>query len=439
MSVLTYNSIQLPLPVTTMFRQEAVYDEESHTDWCGERFTIQVQCVLNVNYLNIITAANKELLNPAEIMNVVRSMLLKPRKQLSFKVNFVEMIPQAQGKLEGTVDIRNGPRPTHCNIHQLTDVSFLLDYGIVAEYWENTSADGTSKNKQGGDVLFNRWKEIVELDECMRTRRTREGYFRIRSDNASGAIPDNLRSKMAVVSIPKGFLRESSRYEQSQDGLTLRYRLVDREVFKLPPSPAYKAEGEYVDQSDGFMAQYRSASVRVRLYGSVRTPQDQLLDAAMSVLTGKIQANLGKPLAVPIKGKESFLFTRPIYTNLATKIWMYDNIVEVTGTAMVNLSTTTEFQMATGWSGNAITFTPLSDGVDNEGPTYYDRGTAGLLLQAAAYYDPSAKTPEMGKGRMVAKENASVSKIQGDKTVTMAPEVQLPGSLPGTAGKVPEK
>jgi hypothetical protein len=75
---------------------------------------------------------------------------------------------------------------------------------------------------------------------------------------------------------------------------------------------------------------------------------------------------------------------------------------------------------------NSVAGTPLSDGFAGQ-PAYFDRGTAGLLLQAASYYDPSVLNVQLAGGADAADSLPSA---------TGADAVQLNRGLqPGQAGK----
>ncbi|MDE2589555.1 MAG: hypothetical protein KGL95_07815 [Patescibacteria group bacterium] len=96
MSLFSYNGVQLPLPVSMKFNRTAVY-EESNTDWYCTRFDIEIQCYLNVSYLQvIITEGGDPLETPSAIMNALWTILMTPRKKLSYVVEGVEMIPEPQ-------------------------------------------------------------------------------------------------------------------------------------------------------------------------------------------------------------------------------------------------------------------------------------------------------------------------------------------------------
>src|SRR6185312_14656936 len=107
MSLFTYNSVSMPLPYVTQYEQKTLYDPESQTDLFITQFTIKFQCVLNVAYLSVKVNDDAPLTNPAAIMNSVRTLLLRPRRSLSYKVNGQELIPQHSLETPGTVDSSN--------------------------------------------------------------------------------------------------------------------------------------------------------------------------------------------------------------------------------------------------------------------------------------------------------------------------------------------
>jgi hypothetical protein len=74
---------------------------------------------------------------------------------------------------------------------------------------------------------------------------------------------------------------------------------------------------------------------------------------------------------------------------------------------------------------NSIAGVPFSTGTSQQ-PAYSDRGTAGLLLLAASYYDPSILNVKLGVDRNV---TGSLPVPTGTDAVQMTP-----GKLPGTVG-----
>jgi len=468
MSVVTYDGVTLPYPDCTRFDTSSVYDP-SGTDRTLTKFDIQAQCVVSAAYLialapSLIDANTLPVTNdPADIMNLLRDKLLVARKRLSFKVNGVEMIPQSRDAggnlLTGTVDAKNGPQPQSCPISQINANSFLLTYHIVAHYWENPSTGATVPitNRAGNPVLSNRWTETVDMDDCEYTTRTRTGTVTIRSDNAEGVTPDQLRSTMAVVGLPVGFLRQSRKYDLTADGLSLNYSLVDKEVFFLPPEPAFRAEGEFTVSVTKQSIMHMTCAVRLR--GTAQGNQANLLRAAISACTQKITKALPKPPPVNNPALQpanvgignaigAALNPRIALGQIGDAIGFVRNMVEsrlglqanplagyimMDFTAVLGMYDNTascSIQVLTAppteptpeeWAGN-----PLSEGVGP--PEYHDRGTADLLLQAAAYYDPSVRGTVLAGG-VIRSGNNPRSPEGTDSTQLSA------GKQPGQVGK----
>ncbi len=209
----------LAYPNTLDFNETPVRDPQGDTDWCLTRYDIKMQSVINI---------------AAEVMAAIRYRLKLHRKTLSVKFNGREYIPQVQRGNTGTVDAQNGPKPQVCQFFQLTNTTWLLNYHIIAHYWQNPHGTGINAittlgnyndNNVGSDVIYNRWSESVEIVNNFTTR-VREGQYAIRSDNLGEQQADELRSRMAVVSVPFGFLRRSSNYKVSDNGLAIQYRVV---------------------------------------------------------------------------------------------------------------------------------------------------------------------------------------------------------------------
>ncbi len=378
------------------------------TDWYCTEFDIQVQTKINFNYLSLvapdlIVGGQPVTDNAAQIMSVIRSRLLKPRRDFSVTCNGVELIPRPMTGNEGTVDAQNGPMPQFCSITQLTTNLFLVTYHIIAKYWENneidlsalTSNDSIIVNQPGNNVLYNRWTESQSIDEANFSSRTRTGKMMIRSDNAEGKVADQCRTQMAIVGLPSRFVRQSSHYQVSSDGLAITYRIVDLQKFKLPPPPAYKATGSYSESSALAQGNIRYGEVNVTLEGGPDTDQDVLADAAMAIATQKVR---NRGATVNAQGQLSL----SVIDSSSISVGMYDNWVTVSmrvkflvpdGKRQDGISGMfwTIIKEAFAAGPGRLCATPLSDNL-NTSPRYNPRGAIqgpDFLLQAAAYYDPS--------------------------------------------------
>ncbi len=380
MSLLEYNYVTLPFCDTSSFRQESIRDE-SDTDQYLTKVDLQVQCVITSDYLAAIT---KDIVPPplmqagvpitenaATIMSVIRSQLLQPRKPFHFTFNGASLLPERRAGMIGVNDARNGPVPQSCTIIELTNSCFIINFHIIAHYWEaNTvAANGVITNQLGNDIILNRWTESIELDSAQFIRKTREGKWIIRGDNAAAA--DRYRTAAAGVGVAPGFIRESSRYSISPDGLTVSYRVTDKEVFKMPPQPAYEADGTYTETTTTQGA-IRFGEIRLKFKGSKNTSHAVLTRIAVATAAQKLKIN----------------GTRNKLVFAALSIGMYDNWVEC---AM-------KVQYAAGLIGGSknLTVTPGSTGITPTNPRYRSYGTSyaansNMMLKAAAYYDPSLR------------------------------------------------
>ena len=447
MSNLVYNDVALPYPLTTQFSQESVYDPQGGTDWIVTKYDIIVDGILNLELLEtmIIALNPPDMTSPAELMKLVRLRLMKPRKRLRYTVNGVDLIPDRQTNAEGSVDAKNGPQPQYCNITQVTSETFLFSYRVITHHWERLSAFASEaghdpanpfRGQEGNTILANRWTETVEIDNCDYSERTREGTFMIRSDNVSGFLADQVRSKFAVLSVPYGFTRKSRSYTQSADGLSLNYRIIDKEEYRLPPRPAFEAEGYYYETVTGNGA-IRTGEVFVRLKGGKHATlggpggqgsQGDLIRAALTVAlqTARVRGT-GLGIRFPPQGTP---FSN--ISHAAVRRGLYDNVVEAQIRGLYRQVAPRYYGLA-GFVGMDTT-TPLSEmpGADKANvPNYLERGSARLLLQAAAYYDPSGVGNEIGTGHQRTENNPPSSL----ETTHVQMEA---GFLPGQAGKTEE-
>lgn len=431
MSIFAYNGVTLAYPHFIDFNHIPVRDPQSDTDWHLERYDIKVQTIINLDYLSTIAPDLVGVVaNAAEIMQAIRYRLQLHRCQLSVTFNGKEYIPIRQGGNDGYVDAKNGPKPQLCQLFEMTNTSFLLNYHIIAHYWQNNTVprDGTTisnNNNEGNNVLYNRWTESVEMNSTQFTTRVREGQYAIRSDNVDGKTADELRSNMAVVSVPEGFLRKSSKYTVSEDGLAIQYRVVDQEQFRMPPPPAFEAKGYYFERTNNMFAN-RIGEARVVLKGDAVTPQRVLIEQAVIIAT-----NILAMRSVTLKDPPPYLFKKgwSVLDDAGLKFSLYENEVEFYMRVWAAVDVNRYYGITAFF--DISTFVPGSSDEPDYTPTYFDRGTAGFLLQAAAYYDPNLRDTSLGGGVVRQPQLNEVTTTGGEK-------VQLTrGRQPGQAGANP--
>lgn len=409
MASITYNGVSLPFPLHTSFQQEAVYDEVGQTDRIYTKFDITVQALINTDYQSSIIAGIAANSPPSTIMKAIRQRLLQQRKQLVITSNGVDLIPAAMTGNAGTIDAKNGPQPQYCHITALTEETYLISWKVIAHYWENNTLATPNVNDPGDNVLFNRWTEDVTIDECNYSKIHRNGTFAIRSDNLSADMADDLRAEMANVSIPDGFKRESARYTVSPDGLRLHYDIVDKEVFRQPPKPAFKAEGTYRETTTlyGFN---RTGTISLTLTGSKESTQTDLLNAAIQIAVFKMSTG--------VLGTNARL---SIFQQGDIEIQLYENRVKVSMTCWMPpaVGNSTPPSNATlpenvqkiqnAWTTNRIINEEAHAGTGP--PAVGLRGNtngANWLLRAAAFYDPSIPNHSLGIDRQVTPNDGQI-------------------------------
>lgn len=399
MSIITYNGITLPYPMYSDFHQEDVYDEDD-TDRMYTKFVVTVQCYLSPDFVQMLDVQNLgSSPTTGEIMSALRYRLLQHRKKLSVLHNGAELIPRVVGN-RGDVDAKNGPLPQHCNIIDLSEGSFLLSYQIVAHYWENTVVTNQVDPRTGQRVnnvqgnssaaVYNRWTETVDIDQCMYSKRTRTGKYIIRSDNRGGVTADELRDRLAVLGIPSGFVRENSKYTITPDGLGLEYSITDKEVYMMPPEPAFEATGRYTETTVTNGAS-RDGEMYVKLRGARETDRAKLIETAV-VMCSKKLASRGSKFAINIPKLGTI--TGTLLLHMRVTVDLFDNVVEchMKMKLQPGIAKAGDKNRKAGvWGLDFASLSGETPGIrsPDDPPEYRARGNIPLLLQAAAYHDPN--------------------------------------------------
>lgn len=388
MSSFTYNEITIPYAAHTSFSQEAVYDP-SNTDRMYTRFDITVQGILNSSLAGVIGAEEGSNDNAASIMKNIRGKLLTPRRPLAIDFDGLELLPTADG-----VDAKNGPLPQVCNIQRLTTATFLISFRIVTHRCESEFGE-----TGGNAVVSVRWRQTQSIDNCNFSTRTRTGSFTIRSDNLQGVQADQLRSSMAILAIPSGFVRESSEYTISEDGLTLSFTIRDKEVWLYPPEPAFQAQGSYQETST-HRGSRRSARCSVTLQGSKTSPNATLMRTAVAICANKLFNDAG------VEPRNNVNAIRLTNCTISQDLW--ENRCSCTMEAILNPwpfgDANSRLYGVDGINFAKLARPPLGSSPEQQtGPRYQDYGSAGgkrgvtpysagmsMLVEAAQYFDPSA-------------------------------------------------
>ncbi len=439
---LAYNGIIFPYPNVIRYSQRPVRDD-SDTDWGCTEFDIQAQFTIHANYLPIMAPELADAWGdgnaPASnITRYLRERLYQHRKALSLSIMGQEQIPHVDGN-EGTVDSMNGPKVMACEMQYLSETSWLLTFHVTTWYWEQTEGLQNLTNEPGNNVLYNRWSETVDIDDLGYSTRTRSGKYVIRSDNDEGIIADEVRANMAIVGIPPGFLRTGSNYTVDPSGLGISYTVTDREYFRPPPSPAFKAQGQaaYIFTGPGGIPH---RSVSLTLSAGKNVSQAQLISTAMAVAGSKMnlvvnEVVVGGGLAVIQQVDVGDVISVP--SSVQIVVSLYENVVsvEMSGLAQgADAGVAGRFQTTGGVNPDGMATAPYPPGTQGL-PAYLDRGSAGLLLHAAAYWDPNLRNAQLQVGAQFTANNQPTPQGIGQ---LFAGRYMTPGLQPGQAGQQEE-
>jgi hypothetical protein len=262
----------------------------------------------------------------------------------------------------GGPDLMNGPHPKGVRVRKVDGSDLLhVDFGVELNI---------ITCPEGANPLWtsHRWSEEVTLDDTARTVKIRRGKIFARVD--LGVNPDDLRF-LVVPPIEPGFTRKESRYLIESSGMALEYQFTDREEFLMPPAPAFKAAGAWIESSANGASRF--GEVRVQLKGAKGPNPAALVAVAIQVAMSKLRNDVQRQ-------GSAFIAIGAIQQNL------YEPEVSISVKALlkplkdrfadlpINLERFNKF--------------PLGSQQSSPAPDPGTRGTARLRLIAAALGDP---------------------------------------------------
>lgn len=265
MSSVTYGNTVLALVKTNSLDQMPVYTDDG-VDYLYTKFTVDVTCTINPDVMSGGATAT-------QIMNTIRQQLMTPRQYLKFTVG-VETL------LEVFVpDAKGGPFPQRCTITRIDGTaSFRVDWICEAYATICTLAN---------PVLSHRWSSILDYDKDFFTTRTTAGIIKVVPTAVEVPVDLDQFRGTVVPTLPEGWQRERMRFAVAQDGLSLSYDVVDKEVDVVCPRPATSAQAEYKQIVDKFGGHIHG-SMNVTLRGAKETPRINLIAKAAEIIHSRI-------------------------------------------------------------------------------------------------------------------------------------------------------
>lgn len=291
-TTLTYNGVILRDCETVAFDQELQYDQ-SGTDAQYSRITIHVRGNVHRDLIatcrtDIVEAAPGRAAYPM-FLALVRQQLMQPRKTLSFITDqdtllYVEAPSPFQSSQPYT-DVDNGPKPVSVNVTEVVGGSFYrVEFVVRVALIYCSATENTAGTLISGPVVSNRWSVSEERDANFFVTRTVEGILRVMRVEH---WPHWFRN-MVVPRLPLGFRRVSMWFGDTPDGLTLRYRIVDKQEHAAPPAPAVNWTAVYTEIF-ATMGEEQHGSMHVALDGDPDCNKQDLYLAAMAVVLERLR------------------------------------------------------------------------------------------------------------------------------------------------------
>ncbi len=252
-----YNGVEIRNCLTKRFEQVTVMDP-SDTDKEYDKFTVRVAGYVHKIYQSLSpTVGVMETVNPNSGLSIgpnsvaanqmrARRLLMEPRKQFKMTVGEVPLLEcgprltETAGD-ETTVevaynDVNNGPKPRACSITSIVGTNLMpIEFEI-----EICMIDCVNPQNYTG-IINNRWAMADQIDQDWYTTRTITGRLRVADVNLN---PQAMRS-LFVPPLQHGFKRDTIEATTSIDGLTVDYRVVDKEVLASCPAPGTTWEGTH--------------------------------------------------------------------------------------------------------------------------------------------------------------------------------------------------
>jgi hypothetical protein len=233
-SQLYYGGVLLDGVTVESWEQVTRYDE-SNTDKLYDEFTIAVSTVLYANSLGkTIGATNVSGSSAATIQLALQTVLSTPRLAFRF-------VSEGTTLLETSgADLDNGPKPL---MQSVTPVGQTFHIRFSLRVCVLRCGVGTIDNVTGipglaalavPAVLIHRWNYEEQIDQHYNRRRIWKGTLRTRQID----IPPHLLRNVVTPPLAKGFKRQHVHFNQSRDGLSCDYQVVDVAIDRAPPYPA---------------------------------------------------------------------------------------------------------------------------------------------------------------------------------------------------------
>lgn len=190
------------------------------------------------------------------------------------------------------MDVNGGPKPLGVRVVQIypnyARISFQIEVTKIRCLGGETEGgggvpDGLGSDPTVGFVVSNRCWTDESLDANFYTTRSFHGQLRISNPDKSVHFYRHLY----YPPLEDGFRRDSVRFSESEDGMTLTYEVTDKQVRNSAPYPATAFSGN-VSYSVINGADMR-LNLNITMIGGPDSPKSALVARALQAITNKIR------------------------------------------------------------------------------------------------------------------------------------------------------
>lgn len=188
------------------------------------------------------------------------------------------------------IDVNNGPKPQNVQVNAIVneyyEITFEIEVTKIRCLQGETNPSGTwdTIDPSTGVVISNRCWTDESIDDNFYTTRTFNGKLTISTNSVSVHSFRHLFYPPLEV----GFRRSSVRFSESQDGLSLNYVVVDKQIRNAAPYPATQYAGSV---TYSLINSYKEiVDIQLSLMGAPFTPRKVLFDLARLVVYNKIKS-----------------------------------------------------------------------------------------------------------------------------------------------------
>lgn len=306
-----YNGVEIERALTTSWNEVVQYDEAG-VNMLGSKITMTFEgTVTSASLLGYPDTPHTTIPAPTSgqplpenvaynyrLNNVLR-LLEMPRQTLevyddangalifaAYSADYFSSDSKASEEAKRNMDVDNGPKPRNVQVVQqvrnYARVSFTVDVMKIRCLGGETGETPLGNDPTQGFVVSNRCWTDESLDEAFYITRTFTGRLRISDPRRSVHFYRDVYYPPLEV----GFYRQSVRFSESEDGLSLNYSITDKQRRTAAPYPCTKIDGsaKYTVVNMG-QAIY---DVEVSAVGAPYAPKQALVTRVLDLLGRKV-------------------------------------------------------------------------------------------------------------------------------------------------------